>query len=158
MALPPDLDLNGYIYSHASVDARFFGIRMRGLKELRYKVAVEDAEARAGAREALGVTIGDVKYEASGTVLEAYWDTVKAECRAKGFAPLDRPGLISVTCSEVGKPTKKVEIWVARIKESEFSSSSGPDPLERPLTFTTLTILEDGRPLVARSLYKKGLI
>lgn len=152
MALPPDLDLNGYLYSHASVDFRIFGIRTKGVKELAFKTSVEDAEGRGTAREAMGVTVGDVKYEASATVLSAYWDAWKDDCRAKGYAPLDRPGLISITIAERGKPTKRVEIQIARIKESDFSSSSGPEAHEKKLSFTVLGIKEDGKPLVSRSL------
>lgn len=158
MALPPDLDLNGYLFSHASVDARIYGIRTKGLKELAYKTSVEDAEGRGTAREALGVTVGDVKYEASATVLSAYWNTFKDECRAKGFAPLDRPGVISITVAEPGKASKRVEIKIARIKEVDFTSSSGPEAHEKKLVFTVLGILEDGRPLVSRSLMTGGAI
>ena len=80
MALPPDLDLNGYLFSHASVDARIYGIRTKGLKELAYKTSVEDAEGRGTAREALGVTVGDVKYEASATVLSPGSSSTSTNC------------------------------------------------------------------------------
>lgn len=152
MALPPDLDLNGFLYSHASVDFRIYGIRTRGCKELSYKTSVEDAEGRGTAREALGVTIGDVKYEASATVLAAYWNTWKDECRAAGYAPLDRPGQITVTVTEPGKASKKVEISIARIKEVDFTSTAGPEAHEKKLVFTVLGIKEDGKALVSRSL------
>lgn len=158
MALPPDLDLNGHVYSHASVDFRMFGIRTKGAKQLAFKPTIERGSARGTAREDLGHTIGTVKYEASCTILRAYWDNLKDECRAKGFAPLDRPGLISVTIAEPGKASRKVEIRISGITEADFESSDGPEAHEVKLSFSVLTILEDGRPLVSRSLYTGGVI
>lgn len=158
MALPPDLDLNGYLYSHASVDARMFGIRTKGMKQLSFKPSVERGSGRGSAREDLGHTIGTVKYEAGCTILRAYWDNFKDECRAHGFAPMDRPGLICVTIAEPGKASKTIEIRVSGITEVDFESSDGPDPHEVKLAFSVLMILEDGRPLVSRSLYTGGAI
>ena len=158
MALPPDLDLNGYVVSHASVAAKFFGMPFKGMKELAYKPVIERGSARGTAREDLGHTVGTVKYEASATVLRAYWDAYKDDSRAKGFAPLDRPGLISVTITEPGKVSRKIEIRVSGITEPDFTSTDGPEAHEVKLTFSVLVILEDGRPLVSRSLYSAGVI
>jgi hypothetical protein len=158
MALPPDLDLNGFLYSHASCDVRIFGMRMKGAKEFAWKATVESGAGRGTAREDLGHTVGTVAYEASATVLGAYWDAIKDDCRGSGFAPLDRPGMVSITIAEPGKPSKKVEIRFSRISESDRSSADGPDAHEVKLTFKALVILEDGKPLVSRSLYSKGAI
>lgn len=158
MALPPDLDLNGAIFSHASVDARLNAVRMKACKELNYKTSVERGEARGTAREVLGYTIGDVKYEAGATFLSAWWDGYKSDCRAKGFAPMDRPGRFAITVTEPGKASKKIEVIFAGINEADASSASGPEAHEVKVTFAVLVILEDGKPMVARSLYSNGAI
>jgi hypothetical protein len=158
MPLPPDLDINGKLYSHASCDTRIYGLRMKGMKEFAWKTTVDTGAGRGTAREDLGHTEGTVAYEASCTVLSAYWDAIKEDSRAKGFAPLDRPGLFSITITAPGKATKKIEVRFSRISESDASSSDSPDAHEVKLTFKVLVNLEDGRPLIANSLYSKGVI
>lgn len=152
MALPPDLDLNGFLFSHASVDARMHGIRMRGCKELNYKTSVERGEGEGTAREVLGFTAGKVRYESGGTLLRGWWNTYKDECRAAGYTPMDRPGRFVITLTEPGKASKKIEIWFAGISEADASSAAGAEAHEVKVTFSTLMILEDGKSLVSRSL------
>lgn len=158
MALPAELDLNGAIYSHASCDVKLNGLRMKGAKEFNWKCTVESGEGRGTAREVLGYTIGDVKYESGVTLLRGWWEAYKAECRANGRAPMDRPGSFSIVAVEAGKPTVNIQILFAGLSEADNSSSAGPDPHEVKCTFKTLVILENGKPLVERSLYTKGAI
>lgn len=158
MPLPPDLDLNGRVYSHASSDVRLSGQRMRGCKEWSHKVSVERGEARGTAREALGHTIGTVKYEFSMTVLRAYWDAYKDKARADGFSPLDRMGVATAVVSEPGKPSKKAEIHYSGINEQEIKSSDGAEAHEVTLSFAVLAILEDGKPLIDRSIFTPSAV
>jgi len=158
MPLPPDLDLNGYTYSHASVDARLYGIRTKGVKELAFKPVVERGSARGTAREDLAHTVGTVKYEASATFLRSAWEAIKEDCRTKGFAPMDRPGLFSITIAEPGKASVKVEIRISGLTEADSTSADGPDAHTFKVTMSVLMILENGRPLVSRSLYTGGAI
>lgn len=153
MALPTNLDLNGRLYSHASSDIRFFGLRMRGAKEWSYKVSIERGSGRGTAREDLGHTVGIVKYESSATVLRAYWDAYKDDARAKGIKPLDQMGVITIVVSEPSKPSKKIELHVSGITELDVTSADGPEPHDVKLSFSVLAILEDGQPLIERSVY-----
>lgn len=139
---------NSRHYSHASTRTRMFGIPIRGVKEWSVKASVERGEVRGDAREVLGFTIGDVKYECSVKILRASWDVVVTAIRAQGMSPLDATGIVSFTIAEPGLPSRSYEVLVNGINDFEQSSSQGVEALEVPLTFATLMIKEDGKPLL----------
>lgn len=153
MPLPPIVIKNGWHYSHASFKTRILGLLLEGVRELKYKVTVDRAEVRGHPREPLGHTIGEVKYEASVTVLRAYWDALKDQIRTVyGRAPMDVQGVMVFTITERGLPSKKVEVQINGLSDMEGGSSQGTDASEVAISMTVLSIKEDGKSLVERAL------
>lgn len=153
MALPPLVLQNGAHYSHASGRLRVLGMLLLGVTEWSYKITVERGEAEGSPRELLGHTIGKVKYEFTFKVLRAYWDALTAEIRAKGMFPMDARGMIVLNLASPGLPSKKIEILIDGLNEMEGSSSKGVEAHEVPITCSTLNIKEDGKNLIADSIF-----
>lgn len=153
MELPPDMLVNGRHYSHLDSEVRKLGVPLKGCKEWNYKVSVERGSVNGTARQALGFTLGGVKYEASLTIFRAWWSAWKDEMVARGLKPLDVQGVIVITLSPKGLPPKKVEITIAGLKEQDNGSSSGPDPHEIKITYDVLDIKEDGKSMIDGAIY-----
>lgn len=153
MPLPPIVIKQGYHYSHTSFKTKVMGLPIEGVRELNYKITVNRTEVRGHPREPLGHTIGEVAYEASLTMLRAYWDALKARIRdTYGRAPMDAQGPVTFTLSERGLPTKIVAIDINGLAEMDTSSSQGTDPNEVKIALTVASIKEDGKAMIDRAI------
>lgn len=153
MPLPPIVVKQGYHYSHASFKTRILGLLLEGVRELNYKVTVNRTAVRGHPREPLGHTIGEVEYEASVTLLRAYWDAVKDRIRTTyGRAPMDAQGMVTFSIVERGMTSKRIDIEINGLAELDSSSSQGTDPNEVKIGFTVISIKEDGKAMIDRAI------
>ena len=153
MPLPPIVVKQGYHYSHASFKTRILGLLLEGVRELNYKVTVNRTAVRGHPREPLGHTIGEVEYEASVTLLRAYWDAIKERIRnTYGRAPMDAQGMVTFSIVERGMTSKRIDIEINGLAELDSSSSQGTDPNEVKVGFTVLSIKEDGKAMIDRAI------
>lgn len=143
---------DGYFPSHASKTVRLLGLKVGGVKEVKYKCTVSRTPVIGAAREVLGWTIGNVAYEFSITVYRPDWLAFKARAASMGRAVMDAQGLCTVTTSERGYSAETVEARVAGLSDAE-GSSSGTDPNEVAVTFNVSNIKENGVAMVERSVY-----
>jgi hypothetical protein len=148
----PIASASGYYPSHASLRVKILGLPV-DVKEAAWKCSVERSEVRVNAREAIAHTIGDVKYEFSMTVFRPQWEKFKADCRARGYRVLDTPGDAVLTTGERGFAAKSVQVKFSGMTESDASSSAGPDAHEVKVTFSTLSIKEDGQAMIERAVW-----
>jgi hypothetical protein len=144
--------VTGYYPSHVSKKLRVFGLLIF-CKELAYKATVTREPVEANAREAIGYTIGTVKYEMSFTTYLPQWGALKKQIRnTLGVAPLDAQGTCVMTTEERGYGAENVTAKVAGLDGPDVSSSGGA-ATEVKVNMTVLTIFEDGKPLIERCIF-----
>lgn len=143
----------GFFPSHVSKSVSVFGLRLRQVQEIAYKHAVERIPVRGNAREILGWTEGDYNAEFSMTVLFPYWQALKARARSVyNTPPLDMQGDAVITTSNKSMQAQILVVKFGGISEADASSSGG-DASVIKLTFNTTRITEDGKSLIANSVY-----
>lgn len=154
MPLPARVLLNGYYYSHASHKIRVLGLLLEGCKDATWKCSVASSEIRGTAIEPLGHTVGDAAFEFSMTIYRPYWQALKERIRTTyGRAPMMAQGEVVIVAAERGLPSINMVAKINGIQDYEGGTTQGTDASEVKLTFKVLSILEDGKPLVERSLH-----
>ena len=119
--------INGFRYSFASIEVSIDGRKMIGFREINYRVRREPGEVRGAHPEPLGLTRGEITYEAD---LVAYAEEAEELIKQLGDGYMEKPFDITVTYAEEGQPTVTDQLLGCTIVQIERAHTRGTDPLE----------------------------
>ncbi len=153
MPKPSDAMINGVRYSHSNYSIRLYGQLLKGIKQIDWGYTIDGAKVMGTAREAIAETEGTVEYECSATMYRAEYDYLAETSAAAGRPLADREGDVMINYAARGQPSKYVHVRVRGLKEAKASSSAGADATETPVVFRVAFIKENGRAVIANSIY-----
>lgn len=135
--------VNGNLYSHASIEAKFNG-NARKCGSINYNDKLEPGEVRGNAQEVLGTTAG--KYSTGGDVemMLSEWERLKDDL-GDNFG-LKR-FLITVQYAEDGAPVVQDELENVRITGVDNANSESTDGSKVKLTLHIMRIKRNGKYL-----------
>ena len=133
--------VNGNRYSWASAEVTINGKRIRGIKEISYSNGLEPGEVRGTGPQKLGRTRGDLKPEASFTILkQEYYELIAA--LGEGYLEVEFD--IVVQYSERNAPIITDEIKACRLKKPDHSYSQSTEAMVVKCDLDCMYVIENG--------------
>lgn len=149
MATPLVPLINGRRHAWSSIEVKILGKILTGITEISYKNTIDSADVYGAGREKLDETDGDLKPEASMTLLsEDYYALLDTLAPNKEGAFDER---FTVVVSYQPRPGDKIitdTILGARIKEGDHSHSRGTEALSVTVPLGVMRILENGHKVI----------